>query len=95
MNLTRPRYGNFKNNINKWIQFRDLATSWANPFSDLLKVMSIAKQRSGWKQMPKINDDGPKPNNDWPVITSLVDARLRQAMNIKMKWTHILKYNNG
>lgn len=65
-----------KTNGNKWFQFRDLATSWANPFGDLLKVMSMAKQRSGRKQMPKINDVRPKPNNERPVITSLVDARL-------------------
>lgn len=76
MDLTRLRYGIFRNNVNKWFQFRDLATSWANPFSDLLKVMSMAKQESGRKQMPKINDSSRKPNNKRPVITSLVDASI-------------------
>lgn len=41
----------------------------------LLQDVSITKQKSVRKQMPKMDGVHPKPNNEWPVITSLVAAR--------------------
>lgn len=55
----------------------------------------MAKQASGRKQMPKINDVGPKPNNESPVITSLVDASLDKPWILKLSERRYLDQITG